>query len=484
MTLKFLKFIYMYMVGALSFTPICSCSHSHNISLSGGSVSLSGKPKTKGEDSKQWKLTIDGEVVVDKDAIQWKLISPTNEKLPDTISINDGIVSWTDQIETGAYNFYVLAICKETKIQTPLITLTISSEQLGNVESFDHNVKNSLYDESTIDQKLIDFVNNVNFSLGYTENDYDTEREDHKKGVIKINGFNVGYKNSKNIFKASNSINDDISNAINNDSGITRHFSNNLYENVKSNFLMVLIEPSVYGQCIKEYVKTTSDSLNAKWISMLTVSSVCTSIAIVCLGIIIYYALSNKKSSLSSLKKYLSWAAVVFSFCTLIIMTILAGTNVACNIGNKLDKLEKFNNWDKHVDDGDEFYTKICDDIMYFLPNDGSEEAAEKCKEKFNNLSVSDAKAKKSFYEQCFIKPVGYDANLKEYADTPYGQRQKSLDNINQALKDMQDIVANFALFMLGCFICAGLLLVSLRIIIKSFNDNNKKRQNMKWVRQ
>ena len=33
------------------------------ISLSGGSVSLSGKPKTKGEDSKQWKLTIDGEVV-------------------------------------------------------------------------------------------------------------------------------------------------------------------------------------------------------------------------------------------------------------------------------------------------------------------------------------------------------------------------------------------------------------------------------------
>jgi hypothetical protein len=107
---------------------------------------------------------------------------------------------------------------------------------------------------------------------------------------------------------------------------------------------------------------------------------------------------------------------------------------------------------------------------MYFLPNDGSEEAAEKCKEKFNNLSVSDAKAKKSFYEQCFIKPVGYDANLKEYADTPYGQRQKSLDNINQALKDMQDIVANFALFMLGCFICAGLFLVSLCIIIKSFS--------------
>ena len=111
------------------------------------------------------------------------------------------LVSGTDQIEAGIYSFYVLANYKETKIQTPLITLNISSEQLGNVESFDHNVKNSLYDEDTIDQKLIDFVNNVYFSLDYTENDYDTEKEDHKKGVIKINRFNIGYKNSKNILK-------------------------------------------------------------------------------------------------------------------------------------------------------------------------------------------------------------------------------------------------------------------------------------------
>jgi hypothetical protein len=115
----------------------------------------------------------------------------------------------------------VLAICKETKIQTPLITLTISSELLGNVESFYYNVKNSLYDESTIDQKLLDLVNNVYFSLDYTENDYDTEREDHKKGVINVDDFAIGYKNSKNTFKASNAINEAISSAINNDSGIT-----------------------------------------------------------------------------------------------------------------------------------------------------------------------------------------------------------------------------------------------------------------------
>ena len=120
---------------------------------------------------------------------------------------------------TGTYNFYVLAIYKETKIQSPLITLTISSsEQLENVENFNHNLKNTLYDENTIDQRLLDFVNNVNFSLDYTENDYDTDK-DGKKGEILINNIIIGYKNSKNTFKASNAINDDISNAINNNSG-------------------------------------------------------------------------------------------------------------------------------------------------------------------------------------------------------------------------------------------------------------------------
>ena len=176
------------------------------ISLSGGSYQLNGIVKKADKDAKQWKLIVDGNEIKNDD-ISWKIVSATTANLPDSIKINDGVVSWTDQIEAGTYQFYVLAIYKETKIQSPLVTLTISSEQLGNVESFDHNVKNSLYDESTIDQKLIDFVNNVNFSLDYTENDYDTEREDHKKGEINVDDFIIGYKNSKNTFKASNAIN-------------------------------------------------------------------------------------------------------------------------------------------------------------------------------------------------------------------------------------------------------------------------------------
>ena len=132
-----------------------------------------------------------------------------------------------------------MANYKETKIQTPLITLNISSEQSENTGNLNYAIKDALYDESTIDQKLLDFVKNVNFSLDYTENDYDTDK-DGKKCEILINNIIIGYKNSKNTFKVSNlATKEAISNAINNDSGITTHFSNNFYKNIKSNYLSV-----------------------------------------------------------------------------------------------------------------------------------------------------------------------------------------------------------------------------------------------------
>ena len=202
------------------------------ISLSGGSVSLSGKAKTKGEDSKQWKLIVDGNKIIN---VSWKLVSATTANLPDSIGINDGVVSWTDKIEAGTYSFYVLANYKETKIQTPLITLNISSEQSENTGNLNYAIKDALYDEDTIDQKLIDFVNNVKFSLDYTENDYDTDK-DGKKGEILINNIIIGYKNSKNTFKASNAINEAISGAINNDSGMTKRFSDSLWTHIKLNY--------------------------------------------------------------------------------------------------------------------------------------------------------------------------------------------------------------------------------------------------------
>ncbi len=91
-------------------------------------------------------------------------------------------------------------------------------------------------DEKPIEyQNAIKLIQNANFSLDFTEKDNDTDI-DGKKGEIQVDNFNIGYKNSKNTFKALSSINEVISNAINNDSSITKRFSNSLWENIKTNY--------------------------------------------------------------------------------------------------------------------------------------------------------------------------------------------------------------------------------------------------------
>jgi hypothetical protein len=240
----------------------------------------------------------------------------------------------------------VLAIYKETKIQTPLITLNISTEQSENTGNLNYAIKDALYDENTIDQKLLDFVNNVNFSLDYTENDYDTDK-DGKKGEILINNIIIGYKNSKNTFKVSNSATKEaISNAINNDSGITKRASNILYKNVQNHYLLVLSASSFYVDYAKYHINDVSNELNKKSSEMLISSSIFTTLGAISLGILIVYTVKNirVKVETTALKKFLSLVAVLFSFCALIGGVILAGKKNVGNINDSLDKLKKFEN--------------------------------------------------------------------------------------------------------------------------------------------
>ena len=373
------------------------------ISLSGGSVSLSGKAKTKGEDSKQWKLTINGEVV-DKNAIEWKLISTTTEKeLPDSIKINDGVVSWTDQIESGTYNFYVLAIYKETKIQSPLITLTISSsEQLENVENFNHNLKNTLYDENTIDQRLLDFVNNVNFSLDYTENDYDTDK-DGKKGEILINNIIIGYKNSKNTFKASNAINDDISNAINNNSGMTKRFSDSLWTHIKLNYDNA---NGIYDEINKLSTELTdiNDELTGLLVSLCVISTWSTlSLVAVAIHIIKQYRSGTVT---------LPWHIVAFVMLG-VSLGILITT--AISLGNKNSEIK--NNLGTIKKDSKEcqFSINLKNDYSYFYSNNDGRIVPDRSK--YDKLSPIEVKKLKLYYSTYKNKETEEDKKTQSQKD-------------------------------------------------------------------
>jgi len=69
-----------------------SCSHSYShLNLSGGSLSLNATSGEAGQDKTAWKLiSSDGKEITS--GIAWKLISATTTKLPDSISIIDGLI--------------------------------------------------------------------------------------------------------------------------------------------------------------------------------------------------------------------------------------------------------------------------------------------------------------------------------------------------------------------------------------------------------
>ena len=133
---KFLLFKIIFISSLVTTSTICitSCSCAADVqvqySLDGGSLSLQGKISTAGQDEGVWKLYSGSQEI--KSGITWKLTSATAEELPDSIRINDGVVSWTDKIEAGTYQFYVVASYNDEEVKTNEINLVIQTYVLKN----------------------------------------------------------------------------------------------------------------------------------------------------------------------------------------------------------------------------------------------------------------------------------------------------------------------------------------------------------------
>ena len=375
------------------------------ISLSGGSYQLNGIVKKADKDAKQWKLIIDGNEIKNED-ISWKLVSTTTANLPDSIKINDGVVSWTDQIEAGTYNFSVLAIYKETKIQSPLITLTISSsEQSENTENLNYATKDVLYDEDTIDQKLIDFVNNVNFSLDYTENDYDTER-DGKKGEINVDDFTIGYKNSKNTFEASNAINEAISGVINDDSGMTKRFSDSLWTHIKLNYDNA---NGIYDEINKlsTKLKDTNDELTRLLVSLCVIS---TSITLFYLTFFVCKVIYSYRREIikEDIGLLILLAITVIVSLGILIPTAISLANKNSEVNNNLGTIKKDS---KET----QFSINLKNDYSYFYSNNDGSIVPDKSK--YDKLSPIEVKKLKLYYSTYKNKETEEDKKTQSQKD-------------------------------------------------------------------
>ena len=155
-------------------------------------------------------------------------------------------------------------------------------------------------------------------------------------------------------------------------------------------------------------------------------------------------------------------------------MGITNGLLISNELNINSEKIEKIENlkkqWDTPVEGSDKFFQKISDDQKYFWPN--SEETAEKCQEEFNNLSISEVKEKKWFYEQCKNKPADYEENPDKYKDTPYGMFKNSMKKFDEVKNILVDISWRFiTVIIIDCIvfisICSCIIFA-----IHSYNKN------------
>ncbi len=132
---------------------------------------------------------------------------------------------WTEANENGEYkgrlDAYGLAATGM------MINGYLLSELLENDES----------DKMPIEfNNAIRLIKNTNFSLDFTEKDYEVVKDDNKLGEIKVNNFIIGYKNSENKFNLLEENKNIIEKAINDDSGITTRTSKKFWEHIITNY--------------------------------------------------------------------------------------------------------------------------------------------------------------------------------------------------------------------------------------------------------
>ncbi len=268
-------------------------------------------------------------------------------------------------------------------------------------------------------------VKNTNFSLDFTENDYDAEIDD-KKGEIQVNNFIIDYKNSDNTFKASNLINEAISNAINNDSGITKRFSKNLWEHIKANYDDA---SSIYDNIseLSNNLDDLNDKINGLLIAACVLSTTC-----------MIYGLVYIISLIIDCIRLNDFDCECVQICIgLFIMSCLISFGLIPSSYWLTNKNSKFNDYLGTIKNKDSsFTTNIKNDWDYFYSN--KEGTIVPDRSKFDNLKQDKVKELKVYYSTYKNKETEEDKKTQSQKD------YEQLLNYNNSDKQLYDYLNDF----------------------------------------
>ncbi len=250
-----------------------------------------------------------------------------------------------------------------------------------------------LLKEDNSDEKPIEYQNaikltqNTNFSLDFTENDYDTAI-DGKKGEIQVDNFNISYVNSNNTFKVSESINEVISNAINNDSGITKRFSNNLWKNIKTNY-----DSASKTIDIQDLLKIVEEqqSLNNVFLTKEIVIYVLLSITVIWNIMAIVYAFTHNQHVGDKKVSIVCCIILVIIIGIYIPLVSVPSHQIFSSVDDYYKDIKDFDNYGDNQSFA--FVKHINNDKKYFYNSKGEEDKAE-----FDKLPLANVRDLKIYY--------------------------------------------------------------------------------------
>jgi len=238
-------------------------------------------------------------------------------------------------------------------------------------------------------------VKNTNFSLDFTENDYEVVKDDNKIGEIQINDFIISYKSSKNKFILSDEEKKIIEKAINDDSGITTRTSLKFWEHIKTNYD---VANSALGKIndLSNKIDKVNDRVNGLLISSLALYSIAAAIALVLTMATIVEDIRGNKEAYGT--------GILFLLMVAPIIPVALVAN---------DKNSKFSEYLESIKSEDsQFIVNIKNDKKYFYNNKDEENRAE-----FDKLALDKKRELKIYYSTYKNKETVEDKKTQSQKD-------------------------------------------------------------------
>ena len=270
-------------------------------------------------------------------------------------------------------------------------------------------------------------------------------------------------------------INEVISNAINNDSGITTRYNDSLYENVKASYDNVV--STLDTEKINENINSVHDEIGSYVQKFYITMGVFTAFNVICLTIAILLANKASRRGHFDIERVLLPWVVGITILTVIATIIDTLLRIDIPLNKLSDKLDEF---DPKKQSSCTIVQRISSDKKYLYNDQGEPD-----KTKFNKLSSSELRELKFYYESGYKSIKNDTAGAETESDlAEYFGSKKGCEEL---IEDLKDVSGGFRWVYIVAGWCGILPFFITYLILCVAADAYRKYSrdlNIEWIRK